>query len=824
MSTGSARHCGTKDLSNVTRTLQYLRWILPVLAMALIVPISLAFQSRPLTLTGPKAQPVTPQVSAETLALERRFKTDVRPLITQHCFHCHGNGKHKGDLDLDRFTSLSSIQAERVVWQNISDAITFKLMPPEARPQPTDEQRRTMTKWIQDALDHVDCSGPRDPGHVPIRRLNRAEYNNTIRDLVGIDFSPADDFPADDTGYGFDNIADVLSVSPLLTEKYLAAAEQVMEKVFATEEEHRKRSSKLVRYPAAEMKNTAGQRARGKAWNLTVEGEVFQQHDFAAPGQYEIRVIASQEPAGRDNARLAIKLDGRVLRVFEVKGKRDEQSTFKLNTDIKTAGVHRLAAAYTNNYKAPNDPKQDRNLVIHSVEVESLATADSGPQSPVLRKIFVSYPSKAVTEETAARNILRRFSTRAYRRPAALDEVNGLLKLFKAARAEGDTFEASIKHALTAVLVSPHFLFRIEPDPARNVESVVRLLSDYELATRLSYFIWSSMPDDQLFAAAESGKLKNPQILEQQIKRMLADPKSRALVENFAGQWLELRNLSEITPDPERFAGFDRELKEAMITEVEVFFANLIKEDRSVLELLDADYTFANGRLAKHYGIKGIYGRGFEKISLAGTNRGGVLTMGAVLTVTAMPARTSPVKRGKFILEQILGTPPPPPPPDVPALPDKPQDSKASSLRERLEKHRADPNCAVCHMRMDPIGFSMENFDAVGAWREEDGGFKIDASGQMPDGTKMAGPADLKKMLLGRKREFVTCLSEKMLTYAVGRGMEQQDRCTIREIVQQVEQDNHRFSSLVIAIAKSDAFQKRRGKILKETPAAPTNP
>ena len=787
-----------------------------VLISALLwTPITSALQSAPLTLTGPKPQQPGPSASPETLALERRFNTEVRPLIVQHCFHCHGNGKHKGDLDLDRFANISSIQAERVVWQNISDAITFKVMPPEERPQPTEAQRQTLTQWIKDALDHVDCSGPRDPGHVPIRRLNRAEYNNTIRDLVGIDFRPADDFPADDTGYGFDNIADVLSVSPLLTEKYLAAAEQVMEKAFATEEEHRKRNTKVTRYNAAEIKNTVGQRVRGKAWNLTTEGEVFQQHDFVVPGPYEIRVTASQEPAGKDNARLAVKLDNRVLQVFEVKGQRDQQTTFKLTTDIKTPGPRRVAAAYTNNWKDATDPKLDRNLIIHSIEIESLATEHAGPQSPLLRKIFVSYPSKDVTEETAARNILRRFATRAYRRPAGADEVSSLFKLFKNARAEGDPFEAAIKHALTAVLVSPHFLFRIEPDPAKNTEAVVRTLNDYELATRLSYFLWSSMPDDQLYAAAESGKLKNPQVLEQQIKRMLADPRSHALVENFAGQWLELRNLNEITPDPDRFPSFDPALKAAMIQEAEMFFANIIKEDRSILELLDADYTFANGRLARHYGIQNVSGSGFDKVSLKGTNRGGVLTMGAVLTVTAMPARTSPVKRGKFILEQILGTPPPPPPADVPALPDKPQDTKAASLRERLEKHRSDPNCAICHIRMDPIGFSMENFDAVGAWREEDGGFKIDTAGQMPDGTKLNGPADLKKMLLSRKSEFVTCLTEKMLTYATGRGMEHQDRCTVREIVKQVEQDNHRFSALVVAIAKSDAFQKRRGKILK---------
>lgn len=758
----------------------------------------------------------SPPVSPATAVLEKRYTTEIRPILVAYCFACHGNGKKKGDVSFDKFTTLASVQQDRKTWQHMVDTVSHKLMPPEERPQPSDAERAALAKFFDDVQNHFDNAGPRDPGHVPIRRLNRVEYNNTIRDLVGVDFRPADDFPADDTGYGFDNIADVLSVSPLLTEKYLAAAEQIMAKAFLSEEQHKK--ARATRIDGVDMKNTTGNRFMRTAWMLGTEGEVFTQYDFAVTGDYEIRVKASADQAGPEPAKMSVKLGTRVLQLIDVKASRDQGEVYKVPVQIARPGANRLAVGFTNNFKDPKDPAKDRNLYVHWVEIEP-SSATAGFQSPILKKIFIAMPSKDVTEDNAARQILRKFATRAYRRPAGMDEVASLMKLFKLARTDGDTFEASVRLALTAVLVSPNFLFRVEPDAAKDKPEVVRQLNDYELASRLSYFLWSSMPDDELLAAAELGKLRQPTELEKQVRRMLADPKARSFVDNFAGQWLELRNLDEHTPDPDRFPGFDPKLKDAMRRETELFFTNIVKEDRSALELLDADYTYVDERLAKHYGIDGVRGSEFVKVSLKGTPRGGVLTQGAVLMVTAMPARTSPVKRGKFVLEQILGTPPPPPPADVPALPDKAEDTKTASLRERFLKHRADPNCAVCHTRMDAIGFSMENFSAVGAWRDRDGAFPIDNVGDLPGGKKINGPQGLRQMLLERKGEFIYCLTEKMMTYAVGRGMQLSDRATIKEVVDGAAKDNYRFSSLVMNIVRSDAFQKRRGKSPKE--AAP---
>ena len=765
-----------------------------------------------------------PQPSPQTVALESRFAQEVKPLLVQYCFNCHGNGKAKGQVGLDPFTDLVSVQGAAQTWNAVSDVLTHRVMPPEDKKQPSDAERKLITEWIGEALNHYDFSGPRDPGHVPIRRLNRSEYNNTIRDLLLIeDFRAADDFPADDTGYGFDTIADVLTVSPLHTEKYLAAAETALDKVFGSEEKH-KRLAKVKKYDGAEMKSTSGQ-ARGKTWVFNAAGEVFVEHEFARAGQYEVRINAAPEAVGPDKGKMELKVGDKVEKVFELAGKiRNDVRNYKHTVEVKATGPRRLAVGFTNPFKDPATGKE-RRLYVQSVEVESLVPDPPGFYSPSLKRIFFVMPSKDVSEESASRQIVRKFMYRAYRRSVSLDEVDRVLKLFKGARAEGDSFEQSIRYALSAVLVSPNFLYRIEPDApaARNTDTVVRPLNDHELATRLSYFLWSSTPDDMLLALADAGRLKNAKELESQVRRMLADAKAKAFVQNFAGQWLELRNLEEVSPDSKKFPSFDESLKEAMRKEAELYFENIIKEDRSVLELLHSDYTFANGKLARHYGISGVFGEEFRRVSLKGTPRGGVLTMGGVLTVTAMPSRTSPVKRGKFILEQILGTPPPPPPPDTPALPEKEEDTTSKTFRQRLEKHRSDPACAICHIRMDPIGFSMENFDAIGAWRTMEDGSPIDNTGSLPDGTKLDGPESLRKLLLSRKDEFVYCLTEKLMTYGLGRGTEAYDRVTIKEISGSVAQAEYRFSSLITAIVQSDAFTRRRGKMPRETakPSAP---
>jgi hypothetical protein len=575
---------------------------------------------------------------------------------------CHSGARARGRVVLEGFTDDASALQKRAVWERVSDALRSGDMPPAGRPRPTADELDRINGWLDKVVFQTSCDGPIDPGSVTLRRLNRAEYNNTIRDLVGVDFQPANDFPQDDVGYGFDNIGDVLSLPPLLLEKYLAAAEKITQKAFAS-------------------------------------------------------------PAARK----------------------------------------RLLVVTTQN-------------------------------------------------EESARQILRTFASRAYRRPVNDIELQRLLRFVEMAEKNGDGFEAGLQLAMQAVLVSPHFLFRVEVDRRPDNPKAIHFVNYYEMASRLSYFLWSSMPDDELFELARKKTLRDPAVLEAQVRRMLKDPRARGLVDNFAGQWLQTRNLKDFKPDPDLFPGFDEKLRSAMLTETELFFANVLREDRSILDFIDADYTFVNERLARHYGLTGVKGDEFRRVSLAGTPRGGILTQAAVLAVTSNPTRTSPVKRGKWILDNILGTPPPPPPPGVEELKDDKEAVLSGTLRQRMEQHRANPNCASCHQRMDPLGFGFENFDAVGAWRTHEGKHAIDPSGTLPGGQTFKGPAELRRILKGRQDAFARCLAEKLLTYALGRGVERYDRCALDQIVKNTAGGDYRFSRLVIEIVKSDPFQKRRGK------------
>ena len=751
--------------------------------------------------------------------LNQRFVAQVKPILTQYCFGCHGNGKHKGDLTLDKFSTWKEAQADKQTWSTVMDVLGQGIMPPEEKPQPTREQKDQIVAWAAEALDYIDCSGPRDPGHVVIHRLNRNEYNNTIRDLVGVDFKPADDFPADDTGYGFDNIGDVLTMSPLLAEKYLAAAEQVMDRAIQTSNPYAK---KVKRFTGIQMEPTVGQTSESAAWNLSNNGELFKKFDFPVGAEYELRIRAYGDQFGDEPPKMVLRLDGKDILTFDVKAVGQFPELYKYRGKFP-GGNHKVALAYTNNAVDRNnpDPKKrgDRNLIVMWMEIEGPFNAPPPPIPESHKKVLIATPGSSGTEDECAGKIVKNFATRAFRRPVTPDEMLALMKLYRLARQNKETYEQAIKIPLIAVLCSPHFIFRVELDPPTN-PSVPHPIGDYELATRLSYFLWSSTPDDELMQCAANKTLHNPVVLNKQVKRMLTDPKAVELVHNFVGQWLELRNLDEWTPDERRFPNFDEKLRRAMKKEAELYFSTVIKEDRSILELLDSDYTYVNERLAKHYGIPDVKGDDFKRVSLAGTHRGGVLTMASVLTVTAMPSRTSPVKRGKFILEEILGTPPPPPPPEVPALPNKPEDVQAASLRARLEKHRSNPNCAVCHQRMDPIGFAMENFDAIGQWRDKDtGGHPIDSAGKLPNGQAVDGPDGLRKVLVSKRSDFVRCMVEKMLTYGLGRGMEEYDRCTVKEICKTVEKNNYRFSSVVDGIVQSDAFLKRRAKA--DAPPAP---
>jgi Protein of unknown function (DUF1592)/Protein of unknown function (DUF1588)/Protein of unknown function (DUF1587)/Protein of unknown function (DUF1585)/Protein of unknown function (DUF1595)/Planctomycete cytochrome C len=609
----------------------------------------------------PEEAPRTDPVTVAT-ADKPSFDKHVRPVLTAHCIACHGSEKPKAGLNLDKYKDEAAAQADQAVWEKVAHNLRSGEMPPKDKPRlkPADLER--VGQWIEMQLARVDCGLKHDPGRVTVRRLNRAEYNNTIRDLVGIDFHPAENFPADDSSHGFDNIGEVLSLPPLLMEKYLAAAEKIVE----------------------------------MAW---------------------------KNPQAKQRI-LFIKLDA--------KNKAD-----------------------------------------------------------------------------AGRQIIERFATQAYRRPVSADEVKRLMRFVELAEKQGGDAEKGIQLAVQAALVSPHFLFRIErgPDP-RNPDS--QRIGEYDLASRLSYFLWSSMPDAQLFRLASTGNLHAE--LEPQIRRMLNDPKANGLVVNFAGQWLQLRNLAAVTPDPDRFPSFDEPLRDAMRKETEMFFAAVLKEDRSVLDFIDGRFTFLNERLAKHYGINDVKGDRFRKVELTGNQRGGVLTHASVLTVTSNPTRTSPVKRGKWILENILGTPPPPPPPDAGDLPEDKKGALTGTLRQKMEQHRTNPNCASCHQRMDPLGFGFENFDAVGAWRTQEDRFPIDASGILPDGRSFRGPTELKVILKEKADLFAHCLSEKMLTYALGRGLERQDRCAVDEVAAFLKKNDYKFSALVLGIVKSEPFQNRPAK------------
>jgi mono/diheme cytochrome c family protein len=773
-----------------------------VAALILILALVLRAQTPPTS---------TAQV-ARNQALNQRFTTQILPLLNQYCYNCHGNGKHKGDLSLERFTSLQTIQAERKIWTNLADLLEQRSMPPDNKPQPTEEQYKLLLAWIDEAVNQIDCSGPRDPGYIAIHRLNRNEYNNTIRDLVGVDFKPAADFPADDTGYGFDNIADVLTMSPLLAEKYLAAADEILDRAVNSAKPLK---SEIVKYTGQQFKGETGEPFDGSsAWMIGTNGQISRRHEFPADGDYEIRIRAWQEAFGDEPAKMTVRFDNKDIKTFDVPALREKPGVYTLRQAF-TAGSHKIATAYINNLvdnKNP-DPKKrgDRNLIIDRIEIEGPANPKPPTPSENHKKLFFIAPGNGVTPDNAARQIINQFAGRAFRRPARVDEIDRLMKLYFAAKTDGESFVQCVRVPLTAVLVSPQFMYRIELDP-KAVPGTVHPITDYELASRLSYFLWTSTPDEELLTLAQQNRLHVPVTLDAQVKRMLADPKSKEFVRNFAGQWLELRNLDSHMADAQRFPEFDDKLRESMKRETEMFFENVIKEDKSLLDLLNGDYTFVNERLAKLYGIKDIKGDDFQKVSLAGTHRGGVMTMASVLTITAMPTRTSPVKRGVYVLENILGTPPPPPPPAVPSLSDKPKDEASAPLRQRLAQHRSDPNCSVCHMRMDGIGFSLENFGPLGAWRDYEGKFPVDATGELVGGRKINGPEGLRDLLASRKADFVRCLTEKMLTYALGRGMQDYDRCTIKDITQALEKNNYKFSTLISGIVKSDTFLKRRSK------------
>jgi hypothetical protein len=518
---------------------------------------------------------------------------------------------------------------------------------------------------------------------------------------------------------------------------------------------------------------------------------------------------------------MAVRIDGKELKRFDVTAPSGKFQDFQFRQNLR-GGVRRLAVAFLNDYYQPNNPdpkKRDRNLIVESIEVEGPLYSPGDPLPDSHRRIIFRTAKTKSDVFAAARADLERFASRAYRRPVTEFELARLVKLVDLAIESGDRFERGIQLAVQATLVSPEFLFRVELDSRgkksqgkAGLPAGSQLIGDFELASRLSYFLWSSMPDDELWKAAVDGSLRSGDVVDKHVRRMLRDPKAQALVDNFAAQWLQLRNLRSSNPDRGRFPNFDQALREAMIRETELFFGAVMRGDLSVLDFLDADFTYVNERLARHYGIAGIQGDQFRRVKLRGRERGGLVTQASILTVTSNPTRTSPVKRGKWVLEQLLGTPPPPPPPNVPILKDGQTALTAATVRLRMEQHRAKASCAVCHSKLDPLGFGLENFDAVGAWRDKDGGTAVDSSGTLPSGESFRGPKELKSILKAHTPEFTRCLTEKLLTFALGRGLEDYDRCAVDQIVKSLEANRYRFSALVLAIVKSDPFQKRRDR------------
>ncbi|MBI4905458.1 MAG: DUF1592 domain-containing protein [Acidobacteria bacterium] len=757
-------------------------------------------------------------------ALAQSIPASASAFFARYCVTCHNDAKQMAGL------TLQTGQVNDAVWEKVLDRISSGRMPPPGEPTPAAAEIAPVTVWLSERLGHVAS----DPGRVTARRLNRAEYNNTVRDLLGVSLRPADAFPLDDAGYGFDSIGDVLSVSPLLMEKYMAAARQ-LSRVAVYGETFPNQPAKLVRLMTKKSQDdpTPGALSysyRGAlygTYRFPVEGEYelrmrvgnYRPRDVATPRHRQLRGKRQLTPAEHREyeelnrtsyppVKMITTFDGREVYSEIVEGNVDYQYAHgEALVRVKaTAGEHSFRASFPE-YASMGNPRDNvnldgrRKLFIDYLDIVGPFRPSTTPPASRSRIFLCKEQTPACAER-----IIASLAGRAFRRAVTRDELGPLLALAASVRAKGDSFDESIRVAVQAILLSPDFLFRIERQP-RGAEKAFALAGQ-ELATRLSYFLWSSMPDDTLRRAS----LRDPVEMRRELRRMLADPRADQLVENFFGQWLGLRTLDKRKPDPAHFPIVDDELIESMHRETMLFARAIVREDRSILDLIDGPFTFLNGPLAAFYGVGGVKGEGFERVALDGSRRSGVLTHGSVLMLSSYATRTSPVLRGKWVLENLLGTPPPPPPPDVPALVEA-NLGKDAPLRKRLEQHRANPSCAVCHDQMDGIGFGLENYDASGAWRDRDGVFPIDSSGTLPGSGPFHTPAQLKQVLKQQQTMFTRNLTEKLMTYALGRGMEASDRPVLNEIAGRVAAQGYRFTVLLeeIVISKPFKLQKAIG-------------
>ena len=774
--------------------------------------------------------------------------------VRRYCVTCHNDRLRTAEFSLDG-VDLSDLGGHAEQWEKVINKLRTRTMPPVGRPRPEIETYDALASWLESELDQHAADRP-NPGRTEaFHRLNRAEYANAIRDLLVIDVDVNELLPADDIDqYGFDNMADVLTVSPALMDRYLSAARKIGRLALGEEP-----LGPATETYSVNILNVQDDRM-GDDVPFGSRGGLGIRHYFPVDGEYDLAVTLHRNYVNYvrgmgSRHELEVRLDGELVRSFTFGGEEPdvtqapasyggnqfgdpEWEEYMLYADANmrvrfpaTAGPHVVSVTFVRRFTEPEgvlQPRQssfavavnemrDGNAAVDKVAIGGPYVSHGPGDTPSRRAIFSCQPATNSNsdEERCAQEILSGLARRAYRRPLEEFDLSTLMNFYRMGRSDG-SFDAGIQLALERLLISPDFLFRVERDPIDSDPGTIYALTDLEIASRLSYFLWSSGPDDELLALAERSRLNDPAILEQQVMRMLADPRATALVQNFAGQWLYLRNLRGAVPDPLVFPEFDENLREAFAKETEMFVESLLREDTSVLDLLGADYTFVNERLARHYGIEGIYGSHFRRVSLApdmAERRGGIFGHGSLLTVTSYPNRTSPVLRGKWVLTNILGTPPPAPPADIPDLPDRGENGEAATVRDRLARHRESPACSVCHAPMDPLGLALENYNAVGQWRTTgEAELPIDSSGNLPDGTVFEGPLGLRTLLLERRDQFVGTFTEKLLAYALGRGPEYYDRPTVRAITRAAASDNYRWSSIIVGIVQSTPFRMRRSE------------
>jgi hypothetical protein len=756
----------------------------------------------------------------------------ARQTIDRYCLSCHNvrgaAAATATGVVFDRL-DFAHVSSNAELWEKVVRKLRNGSMPPSGLPRPEKSVTDGLATWLEAGLDRAAAERP-NPGRPALHRLNRAEYANAVRDLLGLQVDAAALLPPDDSADGFDNNADILGVSPALLERYLSAAAKIS--ALAVGSPSLTASSETYR-----VRGDSSQTGHLDGLPLGTRGGILAQHTFPLDGEYVIKVKLLETNLGsirglEHESELEITLDGARVLLAPVGGPADYEESSRNATNVVNsldtrlqvrtlarAGQRPVTAAFLQKSSALGGwrlkPFERSTLIatdhLGLPHVENMTI--SGPfnptgsgDTPSRRRIFTCRPTRPADERACATEIIGHLARRAYRRPISESDLSSLMRFYDEGQTAG--FEPGVEMALRAMLASPKFVFRVERDPAAGSPGGVHPVSDIDLASRLSFFLWSSIPDDQLIDVAAQGKLRDRAELARQTRRLLADPRADALATNFASQWLHVRNLRTASPDKNDFPDFDDNLRRAFEGELDLFFTSIIREDRSVLDLLRADYTFVNERLAKHYGLPNVYGSQFRRVGLTDEARWGLLGKGGILLVTSHADRTSPVVRGKWILDNLIGSPPPPPPPDVPALPE-PAGAELLTMRARMEQHRANPACAGCHKVMDPLGLAMENFDAVGAWRSREAGRPIDASGELGDGTKVDGVVALRKVLLARPEVFVGTMTEKLLTYALGRGLEHSDMPAVRTIVRNSASRGYRFSSLIEGVVDSAPFRMR---------------